>query len=75
MAFMQHVATYGTFHQLDTRNAGIVSYPGEYLFPAEVAKMHPLVAAYIVTQMALAMGLMEAIEFTEWLGHRAEEAK
>lgn len=77
MAFMQHVATYGTFHQLDTRNEGIVSYPGEYFFPAEVAKMHDADVEDVETVIGWfarlsAPGYMDC---TEWQGPYETEAE
>ena len=70
MAFMQHVATYGTFHQLDTRNEGIVSYPAEYFSAQNVADDHKMDVEDVETVAGWfarlsAPGYMDC---TEWQG-------
>lgn len=77
MAFMQHTATYGTFHQLDTRNEGIVSYPAEYFSAQNVADDHDMDVDDVETVIGWfarlsAPGYMDC---TEWQGPYETEAE
>ena len=70
MAFMQNTATYGTFHQLDTRNEGIVSMPAEYFSAEQVAADHGMDIDDVetVTGWFARLSAPGYLDCTEWQG-------
>lgn len=76
MAFMQHVATYGTFHQIDS-SEGIFSYPAEYFNVADVRRMHDAVDLDVetVTGWFARLSAPGYMDCTEWQGPYETEAE
>ncbi len=70
MAFMQNTATYGTFHQFDTRHEGIVSMPAEYFTPEQCAKDYGVDVDDIetITGWFARLSAPGYMDCTEWQG-------
>lgn len=76
MSFMKPFATYGTFHQLDTRTEGIVSVPAEYFSAAQFAHDNGMDVDDVetITGWFARLSAPGYMDCTEWQGPYEDES-